>query len=219
MNTDPTGFWMSEKLDGFWSCWDGHDFWSKNGTRFNVPAWFNAGLPKRELIGELWAGRGNFETMLRVWKSGDGWEQIRFAVFDVPGQPFPTPLGVATLTPYAFVIRQQPCQSREHLETFYAGILAQGGEGVMLRCGNVVHKLKPEADEEAEVIGYNPSTRDAGIGSLTVRNARGTFKVAGMRDDVRHAPPAIGAQVTYFYSGLTARGLPRHPRFKAERVA
>jgi DNA ligase-1 len=31
-NEDPTGWYMSEKLDGIRAYWDGNQFWSKRGT-------------------------------------------------------------------------------------------------------------------------------------------------------------------------------------------
>jgi DNA ligase-1 len=56
--TDPTGWWMSEKLDGVRCYWNGETFLSRNGKRYDVPAFFVEGLPKTvSLDGELWVGR------------------------------------------------------------------------------------------------------------------------------------------------------------------
>ena len=57
---DPTGWLLSEKLDGVRAYWDGADFYSRNGNAFPAPAWFKQGLPATPLDGELWAGRRQF---------------------------------------------------------------------------------------------------------------------------------------------------------------
>src|SRR5690349_17670486 len=41
---DPTGWWMSEKLDGIRAYWDGEAFVSRLGNRFLAPAWFTRDL-------------------------------------------------------------------------------------------------------------------------------------------------------------------------------
>src|SRR6266700_287617 len=59
--TDPTGWWLSEKLDGVRAFWDGKQFLSRLGNLFHAPAWFVAGLPHEPLDGELWLGRKKFQ--------------------------------------------------------------------------------------------------------------------------------------------------------------
>jgi DNA ligase 1 len=128
---------------------------------------------------------------------------LRFAVH---------PPGVIATTACAFAIAETVCAGREHLAEFYADVLARGGEGVMLRMGGIVVKVKPEADEEAEVVGIAPRT-----GSLIVGNARGVFKLTlPLRPE---PPPRLGSLVTYRFNGETARGLPRHARLMRERPA
>lgn len=43
---DPTGWYMSEKLDGVRCIWDGQNFYSRNGNKFYPPSYFKAALPK-----------------------------------------------------------------------------------------------------------------------------------------------------------------------------
>src|SRR5580658_1746325 len=43
--TDLTGWWMSEKLDGVRAYWDGKQFLSRQGNLYHAPDWFVAGLP------------------------------------------------------------------------------------------------------------------------------------------------------------------------------
>ena len=58
---DPTGWLMSEKLDGIRAYWNGSNMYSRNGLMFNPPAWFKELLPKDlALDGELWTERDDF---------------------------------------------------------------------------------------------------------------------------------------------------------------
>src|SRR5437879_1085254 len=64
--SDPTGWWMSEKLDGVRAYWDGKQFLSRQGNRYFAPDWFVAGLPLEPLDGELWIGRKQFQRTVSI---------------------------------------------------------------------------------------------------------------------------------------------------------
>lgn len=90
---DPTGWWMSEKLDGVRAYWDGKNFYSRLGNQFPAPDWFKQGLPPTPLDGELWCGRRQFRRCLSIVRnraSGSLWEYITYLVFDAPAcrQPY-----------------------------------------------------------------------------------------------------------------------------------
>lgn len=51
---DPTGWWMSEKLDGIRAYWTGKELYSRQGNKFVVPDFFKESLPTEALDGELW---------------------------------------------------------------------------------------------------------------------------------------------------------------------
>ena len=57
---DPTGWLMSEKLDGVRCYWNGKTMYSRAGNKFHAPDDFKAKLPKIELDGELWTNRDDF---------------------------------------------------------------------------------------------------------------------------------------------------------------
>lgn len=58
---DPTGWLMSEKLDGVRCFWNGSTMYSRNGNKFFPPKWFKDALPKDlALDGELWTKRDDF---------------------------------------------------------------------------------------------------------------------------------------------------------------
>ena len=187
---------MSEKLDGWFVKWNGSQFTTASGATVCAPEWFTRGLPTTELRGELFAGRGHFEDVARVVRSGRGWERLRFAVH--PPAEF---VGTA----HASTIPETACRGREHLREFVGAICAAGGEGAMIRRGREVHKVKPSCDAEAVVVGVIGAT-----GSLVVESPHGSFKLAcPLRPE---APPQLGSIVSYTFSGFTARGLPRHAR-------
>src|ERR1700676_2154130 len=64
--TDPTGWWLSEKLDGVRAYWDGTQILSRQGNLFHAPLWFSAGLPAEPLDGELWLGRKKFQRTVSI---------------------------------------------------------------------------------------------------------------------------------------------------------
>src|SRR6478736_1914740 len=84
---DPTGWWMSEKLDGIRAYWDGEAFVSRLGNKFYAPDWFISDLPADTLDGELWVGRKMFQKTTSIVRSGaqsDAWKQVTYVVFDAP---------------------------------------------------------------------------------------------------------------------------------------
>lgn len=92
MKNDPTGWWISEKLDGVRAYWDGKHFYSRLGNQFPAPEWFKQGLPPSPLDGELWCGRRMFRRCLSIVRnraSGELWEYITYLVFDAPASREP----------------------------------------------------------------------------------------------------------------------------------
>lgn len=76
-NQDPTGWWMSEKLDGVRAWWTGSSLLSRLGNAFQAPKWFTEKLPNVPLDGELWCGRGQFKEAVSITKSSkrqDDWK-------------------------------------------------------------------------------------------------------------------------------------------------
>src|SRR5205823_713460 len=68
---DPTGWWMSEKLDGLRAYWDGKQFLSRQGNRYHAPDWFVEGLPDVPLDGELWLARKAFQRAVSIARRQD----------------------------------------------------------------------------------------------------------------------------------------------------
>lgn len=231
---DPTGWWMSEKLDGVRAWWDGSQFWSRQGTAWFAPAWFTAKLPDVPLDGELFVGRGCFQDTMSIvgqLDGGDAWRALTFMVFDAPEVegPFEERLAWAEsleISPHARVLEHKPCEGQAHLRQTLERIELMGGEGLMLREPKSAYvqgrsssllKVKTFHDAEATVVGHAPGKgRHVGrLGALQVELPDGTtFKVgSGFTDAERESPPPIGTVITFRYQELTRAGVPRFPTY------
>ena len=136
---DPAGYWMSEKLDGVRAIWNGKDFISRNGKVFNAPPWFRKGMPRGVMLdGELWQGRGKFQSTVGAVRSKRGdWQDIKYMVFDLVDsaayEDRREALTSLTLPYHCQVLEQTRCKGMLHLLDFEGHVLGKGGEGVILR--------------------------------------------------------------------------------------
>lgn len=166
MQKDPTGWWISEKLDGVRAWWDGRHLWSRNGQVWNAPPWFLHALPRDIVLdGELWIGRGLFEYASSICRAGHGstsdeWQKVKFMVFDAPDNASTEPVEqrwdrLRVLFPTAhlgrtsslegghvYMVEQVACDGREHLQSLVQQVLSVGGEGVMLRAPFSVYERR-----------------------------------------------------------------------------
>ncbi len=239
VDQDPTGWWISEKLDGIRAYWDGKAFVSRLGNTFVAPDWFTAELPADALDGELWVGRKQFGKTTSIVRSGAAnaaWRTVSYVVFDAPNQAgsFETRMAHATTlltrASHARVIDHVPCTSVDHLRTELARIEALGGEGLMLRRPGSAYevgrsssllKVKTFHDAEATVIGHAAGTgkhKDR-LGALICQMTGGKrFNVGtGFSDAEREAPPAVGSVITFRYQELSEDGVPRFPSYVRPR--
>lgn len=235
---DVRAYWVSEKYDGVRGYWDGQQLRSRQGLPIDAPAWFTAGWPAQALDGELWAGRNAFATAQRAVALGTqdeaGWRQLRYMVFDAPGQPggfAQRQQAVAAAVqrlrqPWVQAVPQWQVPSHAVLMEQLQRLSAQGAEGLMLRRADSPYragrsddllKLKLFEDAEAVVLAHLPGKgKYAGLtGALLVQMPSGQrFKLgSGLTDADRAQPPAIGAVVTYRFNGTHASGIPRFARY------
>jgi DNA ligase-1 len=143
---DPTGWYMSEKLDGVRCIWDGKNLYSRNGNLFYPPQYFKDALPKNfELDGELWTKRDDFQKCVSIVKrqdQNDEWKTITYMVFDAPAMSKSTfkdrykklqeVIG-AIKSPYITLLDHTICTSREQLVKKMDEVTAEGAEGMMIR--------------------------------------------------------------------------------------
>ncbi|WP_407674725.1 DNA ligase [Paraliomyxa miuraensis] len=239
---DPTGWWLSEKLDGVRAYWDGKRFISRLGNPFVAPDWFREHLPDFPLDGELFAGRGRFQHAVSVARridAGEDWRSLAFVIFDAPAVDAGFEDRIAHLqdhfgrrpAPLARVLEHRVCEGLDDLKAELARIESLGGEGLMLRRprsryhagrSETLLKVKSFLDTEARIIGHQAGTgRHKGrLGALEVELPDGTrFKVGtGMSDAERNSPPAIGEVITVRYQELTDAGVPRFPTYVGLRA-
>lgn len=175
---NPTGYLMSEKLDGMRAIWDAGAFWSRVGNPIAVPAYFSAALPAGvRLDGELFLGRGRFQDVMSVCRSQvpseAAWREVRYVIFDAPDAAG----GLAKRLDAAkealregkeHVARVHPhevCRGAAHVAEELARVLAltPPAEGLMLAVPNKPHrggrctdilKVKEFHTEDAKVVGY-----------------------------------------------------------------
>lgn len=235
-------YWVSEKYDGVRGFWDGRTLRTRGGETVQAPAWFTAGWPEVPMDGELWAGRGRFshaQSTTRQQQPGDvAWRQMRFMVFDLPGDkgtfdqrlPALSALVESLGQPWVQAVPQRRVANDAALQALLHRTVRASGEGLMLHRGASLYragrsddliKLKTHEDTEARVIAYLPGKgRHAGrMGALLVEMPSGQrFRLgAGFSDADRESPPPVGSWVTYRFRGTHDGGLPRFASFVRER--
>ncbi|MCL5739897.1 MAG: DNA ligase [Betaproteobacteria bacterium] len=235
-------YWVSEKYDGVRGFWDGRTLRTRGGETVQAPAWFTAGWPEVPMDGELWAGRGRFshaQSTTRQQQPGDvAWRQIRFMVFDLPGDkgtfdqrlPALNALVESLGQPWVQAVPQRRVANDAALQALLHRTVRAGGEGLMLHRGASLYragrsddliKVKTHEDTEARVVAHLPGKgRHAGrLGALLVETPSGQrFRLgAGFSDADRESPPPVGSWVTYRFRGTHDGGLPRFASFVRER--
>lgn len=143
VGTPCEGWLMSEKLDGWRVMWDGADFWSRENYKLDAPEWFKAGMPRHALDGELFAGRGEFNSI--QGRMRDGWHGLTFQVFDAPAMvaPFRKRLDLLktlSLPSHAVLVRHKRCLGTVHLIDAADAVVAAGGEGMVVRNPKALYK-------------------------------------------------------------------------------
>ena len=235
-------YWVSEKYDGVRGFWDGRTLRTRGGETVQAPAWFTAGWPEVPMDGELWAGRGRFshaQSTTRQQQPGDvAWRQMRFMVFDLPGDkgtfdqrlPALSALVESLGQPWVQAVPQRRVANDAALQALLHRTVRAGGEGLMLHRGASLYragrsddliKVKTHEDTEARVVAHLPGKgRHAGrLGALLVETPSGQrFRLgAGFSDADRERPPPVGSWVTYRFRGTHDGGLPRFASFVRER--
>lgn len=240
----PSGYLVSEKLDGVRAFWDGQVLRFRSGLPIAAPAWFTDALPKTPLDGELWVARDRFDELsgtVRKHQPDDAqWRHVRYMIFDLPGASGGFSERAQRLTtllaqvnqPWLQAVPQETVPDAQALQKLLEQIAKDGGEGLVLHRANALwspgrsdalRKLKPMADDDARVVAHLPGKgKHAGrLGALLLelpdgqRFALGT----GLTDAQRADPPAIGSVVTYRYREMTPKGLPRFASFLRVRQA
>ena len=247
------GWIMSEKYDGVRAIWNGVDFISRSGNVFVAPDWFKKVMPNKPLDGELFIGRDKFQKTVSVVRKiipiDTEWAQIKYYIFDYPKKNIKVEERInkyrtivsracAKFIPSTYLkhcplisTEQFVLKDKKDLEVRYKKILAQHGEGAMLRRPTSFYsgkrssdllKYKPVFDAEAIITGYTRGTgrNKIWLGAFTVyleKDPKITFKIGGgLSDKIRRdylTTHPVGTIITFSYAGLTNRGVPRQPQY------
>lgn len=236
--TNLTGWWISEKLDGVRAYWDGEKFISRRGNTFTAPPEFTAGLPKIHLDGELFLGRGKFHEgsgIARSPASDPRWFRLKFIVFDAPNAPggFEHRLAYSnklSLGKYAGVMKHSRLESMDQIKQLLDVVIGMKGEGLMARRPfsqytrkrtDDLLKIKRWYDAEAKVVGYTEGKgwRATMNGAMWCLNDAGIKFKVGCKDKAQcQNPPPLGSIITYKYKELTEDKKPREPIFLRYRL-
>ncbi|MCW8838579.1 MAG: DNA ligase [Thiovulaceae bacterium] len=230
-----SGWYMSEKLDGVRAYWDGKKLISRSGKVFNPPSFFIKKFPKHKLDGELWSKRGDFSNISSIVNSKSSnlrWGELTYNIFEVPdakGDLLQRLSNVKEIK-YLKLIKQIKVKDKKHLDSFLEEIEKKGGEGVVVRVGNLPYytgrdnnalKVKSYQDAECKIISYNngDGKYKNKLGSLNCKlKSDRIIKIgSGFSDKQRKNPPKIGTIITFKYYGLTSKGNPRFPVFLRQR--
>lgn len=142
--SNPTGWLMSEKLNGVRCYWDGANLFTRDNKPIFAPATFLAQLPAGiGLDGELWHGRDGYRRTMKLFQ-GRGqsekaeWADVRYGVFDAPKHAGTIEeradyLHTLGLSGAVFTVEHQICRSMSHLRNAFRSIYEGGGEGLVLR--------------------------------------------------------------------------------------
>ena len=245
------GWLASEKLDGVRAYWDGENLLSRQGKKLSAPPSFTKNFPKFALDGELYAKELKFEeiqaSVMDKLPDEKAWSRLKFHVFDVPEASGGLLARLEVLAKFLknepndnlIIIKQIKMRDNAQFLKFAENIIANGGEGAVVREPNAPYerkrsknalKFKKFKDAECEVISINKGNgKYASLaGSLTCRALGGKygeekagepkegtiFKIgSGLSDKNRQKPPKIGSIITYKFQNLSSYGKPRFPIF------
>lgn len=239
--TNISQYYVSEKLDGIRGYWDGKQLLTRQGNIIKSPTWFTQHWPPLPIDGELWIGRGKFQSALSCTSKHKPeeephkscWSNLRFMMFDLPSYPGTFEQRVIQMrslisqhpSTYLAMIKQVQLKNNKALDDKMNLIISAQGEGLMLHLASAHYKvgrnsalmkLKRHQDAEATIIGHTEGKGKylGKLGALEVETAQGiTFKIgSGLSDEQRANPPSIGTIITFKYNGLTQAGIPRFAR-------
>ena len=189
-----SGWFLSEKLDGYRAIWDGfsQQMKSRQGNIFNIPQEVTKKLPTNIILdGELFISRNKFEQCSILKKKNISLEEfskskIKYHVFDIISFPkikFKDKIqemkNICSQFTFLVFVKQIKVKDNEHIKKLFEELIRKGAEGIMLRDpesishegikqkrSNSLVKLKAQEDDEAIIIGYNISTSKKYYGLL-----------------------------------------------------
>lgn len=212
---DYSGWFLSEKLDGYRAVWDGfsQQMKSRQGNIFNIPLEITKKLPKNIILdGELFISRNKFEDCSFLKKKNISLEEflkrkIKYHIFEIISLPtikFKDKIqeikNVCSQSTFLVYVKQIKVKNNSHIKKLFEELIKKGAEGIMLRDpesfyekkrSNSLVKLKDQEDDEAIIQGYNISTSKKYNGLLKSfqcilkKDTKITFQVSGFSEEIR----------------------------------
>ncbi|KAM3132948.1 hypothetical protein pb186bvf_014944 [Paramecium bursaria] len=232
---DPTGYYMSEKIDGVRIMWTGCEMMTKTNHSVDFPTYFVEGWPTTYLDGMLWIGRNCFSQLTNSLRKRQAdpaqWRNIKFIVFDAPmlNQPYhqryklvKKVLEKIKNTNLVFM-PQVFCQGWDHLNIEMQYIQELQSRGIILRDPNSIYepkksqkffKIRSYMEDQATVTGVPDETKspnNPNFGEIYAKNQDGVqFKIdmTGKKKILN-----IGDVIIYQFYGKNHSNRPRFPSF------
>jgi len=234
---NPTGWYMFERLGGIRCVWNGFEFQSKLGNRYNPPSFFVQDFPQSPLDGMLYAGKRKIRACQDILKSKGAslnqWSKAQFYVYDAMRVEGTFEERFAKLkkefsnknSSFIKLCSYEKCQSMDHFNKEFQRIKDEHGEGIVLKNptsyytrGTCKGYLEARAQYEnigtvVGVIKKEKASAQDPIKSLEVEDSNGNrFAICrGITQDVKDNPPEVGSRISYRYSGEIAEGKPKAP--------
>jgi DNA ligase-1 len=178
-NIDPTGYYVSEKIDGARAVYFNKQFTSRTNKPFNAPTWFLEEIEKcsngNVLDGELFTKRQDFSGAMSAIRKkipvDKEWEGVTYIVFDIPTIREPYNIRREILenifskctSKYIKLVDSTLVKSKIHLDKIHKDLTSDGAEGTMLNSPNSYYeskrskgllKNKDFSDDEGIVQGF-----------------------------------------------------------------
>ena len=208
---DPTGYYISEKLDGIRAIYDGESdsFMSRNNKPFFAPKSFTEKFPKDLVLdGELYTKRKDFAGTGIFRKKNpveSEWKKAKFMVFDMPlinlpfNERYTLMKKLLKDIPHLQVVEHTIVKDLKHMDTVHKNLVEAGAEGSMLRHPDSFYenkrshhllKVKDFFDDEAIVEGmeFGENRNSNVMGALHVKwldKPNIHFKVGSGFDDIQ----------------------------------
>jgi DNA ligase-1 len=180
--------------------------WSRYGNPIMAPDWFLDELPAIPLDGELWAGRGNFQTCRSI-VAGDEpdprFKQIRYAVYSMPGVRVWQPGEIKNSNFHRCIIEEfcteLYCRSHARVSMFVSGITFKQELDILAQylpddpdAPCYVHKqIRLPEDEEAAraaLDSFMDGVMERGGEGVVIRNPKGLWTPRRVNDLLKYKP-------------------------------
>lgn len=232
---NPQGWLMTEEVAGLRCLWTGQELIQSSGNVLPAPMFFIQGLPidtKIDVV--LVVGKGDGKKTVTLTRKGDGeiWKETKLVVLDLPGLRKPLEERVTCVgdlvtvlqLPHLVTPNYELCRDIDHLQETLRTVLLKGGQGLTLRQPGSFYEnkrsksflsVRPTLTGEATVHNYEPGRGrlEGLVAALVVKAESGLeFRIqAGLPEDLRRNPPALGSKVRFQYQEHSASGAPKCP--------